>query len=72
MGELKVDYFSRQALVNLRVCIESVVYTPALLLIKHHFEHFAGILLSPGPLTNNLNWVNEVMENGIMNSGQCS
>lgn len=72
LRELKVDDFARQALVNLRVCIKSVIYTAALLLVKHHLEHLAGILLGPCPLANNLNRVDEVVENGIVNSGQCS
>jgi hypothetical protein len=67
LWELKVDNLARQALVNLRVCIESIIHTSALLLIKNHLEYLAGILLGTGPLTNNLNRVDEVMKNGIMN-----
>src|SRR5262245_41251853 len=68
LGELKVDDLTRQALVNLRICIESVIHTSSFLLVKYHLEHFAGILLGTGPLTNNLNRVDEVMKNGVMNS----
>lgn len=72
LRELKVDNLARQALVNLRVCIESVIHTSALLFVKYHFQYFAGILLGADPLTNDLNRVDEVVQNSVVDGGQGS
>lgn len=72
MRELKANTTSRQPSVDLGVCIESVVNTTSLLLIQDNLQNLAAIFLGADTLANNLDWEDEIGENGIVDSGECS
>jgi hypothetical protein len=72
LRELKVNTTTRQLLVNLRVRIESVINTTLLLLIEHHLQDLASILLGAQSLADNLNGENEVREDRVVNGSECS
>ena len=70
--ELKATNTAGQFSVHLRVSIESVVHTAALLLIENDLQDLASVLLCSESLSNNLDWVNDVGENGLVDRGQSS
>jgi hypothetical protein len=72
LRELKVNTTTRQFLVDLRVRIESVIHATLLLLIKHNLQDLASILLGPQSLANDLDGVDEVGEDGVVDSSQSS
>jgi len=72
LGELKTNTTTSQLAVDLRVGIESVVNTSLLLLIKDNLQNLAAVLLSAETLADNLDGEDEVSEDGVVNSGQCS
>ena len=72
LRELKVNTTTRQLLVHLRVRIESVINTTLLLLIEHHLQDLASILLGAQPLADNLNGKNEVGEDRVVDGSECS
>lgn len=72
LWELEVDTTASKAAVDLRVSIESVVDTPLLLLVKDDLEDLGAVLLGAETLTNNLDWEDEIGEDGVVHSGQCA
>jgi len=72
LRELKVNTTARQLLVHFRVGIESVIHTTLLLLVEHNLQDFASILLGPQALADDLNGVDEIGEDCIVDSGECS
>jgi hypothetical protein len=72
LGELKANTTTSQSSVNFRVGIKSVVNTSLLLLIENNLKDLASILLGAKTLANNLNWVDEIGQDGVVDSGQCS
>lgn len=71
-GEFEADTTSSQLLVHLAVRVESVVNTTSLLLIQNDLQHLAAILLCPDALANDFNWVNDIGQDRIVDSSQCS
>jgi hypothetical protein len=69
LGELKDDIAACQPPIHLTVCIKAVVDTTTLLLVQDDLESLAAILLGAGALANNLNWVDNVGEDGVMDGG---
>jgi hypothetical protein len=72
LRELKVNTTTRQLLVHFRVRIESVINTTLLLLIEHHLQDLASILLGAQSLADNLNGENEVGEDRVVDGSECS
>src|ERR1700761_4291020 len=61
-----------QSSVNLRIGIESVIHTSLLLLIEHHLQNLATIFFGAETLANNLDWEDQISEDGVVDGGQCS
>lgn len=72
LRELKAHTTTRQLLVHLRVSIKSVINTTLLLLIKHNLQDLATVFLSAETLADNLDWVDQVVEDGVVDGRQCS
>jgi len=72
LWEFETDATTGQLAVDLRVGIESVINTSLLLLVKDNLQDLATILLGAETLANNLDWVNQVGEDSIVNSGKSS
>lgn len=72
LGELEVDTLASEALVDLRVGVEPVVNTATLLLVKNDLEDLAAVLAGTETLANDLDGVDEVGEDGVVDSGQSS
>ena len=72
LRELKANTTSSQLLVDLGVSIESVVNTSLLLLIEDDLQDLGAILLGAETLADNLNWVDEIAEDGVVNGSECS
>jgi hypothetical protein len=70
LGELEVDALAGEALVDLRVGVEAVVNTTALLLVKDDLEDLGAVLLGAETLADNLDGVDEVGEDGVVDSGE--
>lgn len=70
LRELEVDTLTGQPLVHLGVSVEPVVHTTSLLLIEHDLEDLAAVLTSAHTLSDNLHWVDEVCQDGIVDSGE--
>ena len=68
--ELKPHASARQLPVNLRIGIQPEVHATPLLLIKHHLQNLAPILLRAHPLPHNLDWVHHVRQDRIVHGGQ--
>jgi len=49
-----------------------VIHTTLLLLVEHNLQDFASILLGPQALADDLNGVDEIGEDCIVDSGECS
>lgn len=49
-----------------------MIHTTLLLLIQNHLQNLATIFLGAKSLADNLNWVDEIGEDGVVDSGQCS
>lgn len=71
-GELEATNTSRQFSVDLRVRVESVVHTTALLLVQNDLEDLASVFLGSQSLSDNLNGVNHVGEDGLVDGSQGS
>jgi hypothetical protein len=71
LRELKRNTTASQLSVNFRVSIESVVNASLLLLIKNNLQDLATIFLGAETLADNLNGVDEICEDGVVNSSQC-
>lgn len=72
LWELEVDTTASKAAVNLGVGVESVVDTSLLLLVKDDLEDLGAVLLGAETLANDLDWEDEVGEDGVVHSGQCA
>ena len=70
--ELKVASTARQLAVDLGVSIESVVNTSLLLLVKDNLQDLASIFLGAQSLADNFDWVDDIGEDGIVDSSQSS
>lgn len=70
LGELEDDATASEALVNLRVGVESVVNTTALLLVKDDLEGLGAVLLGAETLADDLDGVDEVSQDSIVHSGE--
>lgn len=72
LWEFEVDTLARQSLVDFRVGIQAVVNATPLLLVQHHLQDLASILSGPRALANDLHWVDQVGEDGVVHSSECS
>lgn len=72
LWELEVDTLAGQALVDLRVGVEAVVDATTLLLVEDDLEDLGAVLLGAQTLADNLNWVDEIGEDGVVDSGESS
>lgn len=72
LWELEVDTTAGKAAVDLGVGVESVVDTSLLLLVKDDLEDLGAVLLGAETLANDLDWEDEVGEDGVVHSGQCA
>lgn len=72
LRELKPNTTTSQLLINLAISIKSMIHTTLLLLIQDDLQNFATIFLGPKSLADNLNWVDQISEDGVVDSGQCS
>lgn len=72
LREFEVDTLPSESLIHLGVRVEPVVDTTPLLLVKDDLEHLAAVFLGPNTLTDNLDRVDEVAENRVVDSSECS
>lgn len=70
LWELEVHALSGQTLVDFGVGVEAVVDTTTLLLVKDDLQNLGTVLLGTKTLADNLHWVNEVGEDGIVHSSE--
>jgi len=70
--EFKATNTACQLSVDLGVGVESVVDTTALLLVQDHLQDLASVLLCSESLSNNLDRVDHIGEDGLVDSGQGS
>lgn len=71
-GELEVASSASQLAVDLGVGIKSVVNTTSFLLIQHNLQDLAAVLLGSQSLANNLDWIDNIGQDSIVDSGQSS
>ena len=72
LRELKSNTTTCESSVDFRVGIESVINTSLLLLVQNNLENLATVLLGAETLANNLNWEDEIGEDGVVDSSECS
>jgi len=72
LGELEVDTLAGEALVDLAVGVEPVVDTTTLLLVKDNLEDLAAVLTGTETLADNLDGVDEVGQDGVVDSSESS
>lgn len=72
LGELEGNTAASESAVNLGVGVESVVDTTTLLLVENDLQDLATILLGAETLTDDLDGVDEISQDGIVDSGQGS
>ena len=72
LWEFETDATTGQLAVDLRVGIESVINTSLLLLVKDNLQDLAAIFLGAETLADNLDWVDEVAEDGVVDGSECS
>jgi hypothetical protein len=70
--ELETHSTTGQALVDLGVGVESVVDGVLLLLVEDNLQDLAAVLLGAEALADDLDGVDEVVEDGVVDSGQGS
>lgn len=70
LGELEGNGAAGEAAVDLAVGIEAVVDTTTLLLVENDLEGLGAVLLGAGTLADDLDGVDEVGEDGVVDSGQ--
>jgi hypothetical protein len=70
LWELEVDTTAGEAAIDLRVGIEAVVDTTTLLLVEDDLQDLGAVLLGAETLANDLDWEDEVGEDGIVDSSQ--
>ena len=69
-GELEENTTASKAVVDLGVGVESVVNTATLLLVKDDLEGLGAVLLGAETLADDLDGVDEVGQDGIVDSSQ--
>jgi hypothetical protein len=72
LRELKANTTTCQTSVDLAVGIKSVVDTSLLLLVKDDLQDLAAIFLGAETLANDLDWVDEVAEDGVVDGSECA
>lgn len=72
LRELKVDVAASQTSVDLRVGVEAVVNTAALLLVEDDLEELGAVLLGADTLADNLNGVGEILKDGVVDGSEGS
>lgn len=70
LGELEVDALASEALVDLRVGVEPVVDTTALLLVENDLENLAAVLTGAETLADDLDRIDEVGQDGVVDGGE--
>ena len=70
LGELEDDVAARESPVDLRVRVQAVVNTTALLLVEDDLEGLGAVLLGAETLADNLDGVDEVGQDSIVDSSQ--
>lgn len=70
LGELEGDSTAGEAAVDLAVSVEAVVDTTTLLLVEDDLEGLGAVLLGADTLADDLDGVDEVSEDGVVDSGQ--
>jgi hypothetical protein len=70
LGELEGDSTASETAVDLAVSIEAVVDTTTLLLVEDDLEGLGAVFLGADALANDLDGVDEVSEDGVVDSGQ--
>ena len=72
LGELERNTSTSQLSVDFGIGVKSVVNASLLLLIENDLQQLSSVFLGAETLADNLNGIDEVGENGIVDSGQCS
>lgn len=70
LGEFKDNSTASQPTVDLAVGIKAVVNTTTLLLVQDDLEGLGAVLLGAGTLADDLDGVDEVGEDGVVDSSQ--
>lgn len=70
LGELEHNRPASQSAVDLAVGVQAVVNTTTLLLIEDDLGGLAAVLLGADALADDLNGVDQVVEDGVVDSGQ--
>jgi len=70
--ELKRHTPSSQLPVHITVCVESVVNTTPLLLVQDDLHQLAAVLAGTDTLSDDLDWVDDIGEDGVVDGGECS
>lgn len=71
-GELEHDPLTRQFPIDLGVGVEPKIDAAALLLVQDDLEHLAAVLTGAGAFADNFDGVDDVVENGVVDGGQCA
>jgi hypothetical protein len=72
LWELEDNTTAGESSVDLGVGVESVVNTSTLLLVKNDLEDLGGVLLGADALADDLDWEDEVGEDGVVDGGESS
>jgi hypothetical protein len=72
LGELEGDTTAGKTAVDLGVGVQAVVHTTALLLVQDDLEQLGAVLLGAETLADDLDGVDEVGQDGVVDSGQGS
>ena len=70
MRKLEINSLASESLVDLTVCIESIVDATPLLLIQYYLRYLRSIFASPDALAHYFHRINKIVQYGIMNSCQ--
>lgn len=70
LGELEGDAAAGKLAVDLGVGVEAVVDAAALLLVEDDLEGLGAVLLGAEALADDLDWVDEVGQDGVVDGGQ--
>lgn len=70
LGELKVDALASESLVHLRICVESVVNATPLFLVEYNLEQLLPVLLGAQALANDLYWIDEIVQDGVVDGSE--
>lgn len=70
LGEFENNAATSQSSVDLAVSIQTVVNTTTLLLVKNDLDGLAAVLLGADTLSDNLNRVDDIGQDGVVHSSQ--